>query len=57
LKAIRESGYTGPIGILGHTQDDASERLADNFDGLAWLKTSLGGKPLTEKPIYRTYKP
>jgi sugar phosphate isomerase/epimerase len=57
LRAISESGYTGPIGILGHTQDDAAERLADNLDGLAWLKASLGGKPLTEKPIYRTYKP
>ena len=45
-KTIRDSGYTGPIGILGHTQDDAAERLADNLDGLAWLKPQLDGKPV-----------
>jgi sugar phosphate isomerase/epimerase len=57
LKLIRDSGYTGPIGILGHTQDDAAERLADNLDGLAWLKTSLDGKEPGVRPKYKTYKP
>lgn len=56
LKVIRESGYSGPIGILGHTQDDAAERLADNLDGLNWLKAQLDGKEAT-KPKYRTWKP
>jgi sugar phosphate isomerase/epimerase len=57
LSAIRDIGYTGPIGILGHTQDDAEERLADNLDGLKWLLPQLDGKPAGEKPKYRTYPP
>jgi hypothetical protein len=56
LKVIRDSGYAGPIGILGHTQDDAAERLADNLDGLTWLKANLDGKD-APKPKYRTHKP
>ncbi len=55
LKQIRASNYRGPIGILGHTQDDAAERLADNLDGLAWLVAKLDGKVLP-RPIYRTIK-
>jgi sugar phosphate isomerase/epimerase len=54
LKVIRDSGYTGPIGILGHTQDDAADRLADNLAGLAWLKAKLDGKDVP-KPKYRTH--
>ncbi len=54
LSAIRDIGYMGPIGILGHTQDDVAERLADNLDGLAWLLPQLNGKPAGEKPKYRT---
>ncbi len=56
LKIIRDSGYSGPIGILGHTQDDAAARLADNLDGLTWLKAKLDGKNVV-KPKYRTWKP
>lgn len=54
LKVIRDSGYTGPIGILGHTQDDAEERLRDNLDGLRWLLPQLDGKPAGPKPKMRT---
>jgi sugar phosphate isomerase/epimerase len=57
LRVISESGYSGPIGILGHTQDDAAERLLDNLDGLAWLKANLDGKKNAGMPKYRTYKP
>jgi len=57
LTAIRDSGYSGPIGILGHTQDDAAERLADNLDGLKWLLPQLDGKEPGPRPKYRTYKP
>jgi len=57
LKAVAASEYKGPIGILGHTQDDAEERLADNLDGLAWLLPQLGGKPVGAAPKYRTYSP
>jgi sugar phosphate isomerase/epimerase len=56
LRAIRDSGYTGPIGILGHTQDDAAERLADNLDGLRWLLPQLNGKQPGLRPTYRTWK-
>jgi len=54
LKTIAESGCTGPIGILGHTQDDAEERLRDNLDGLDWLLPQLDGKKAGPKPKYRT---
>ncbi|MDZ4858178.1 MAG: LamG-like jellyroll fold domain-containing protein, partial [Candidatus Hydrogenedentes bacterium] len=45
LRTIRDSGYTGPIGVLGHTMDDAEETLLDNLDGLEWLIPQLDGKP------------
>jgi sugar phosphate isomerase/epimerase len=56
LGAIRDSGYTGPIGILGHTQDDAAERLTDNLGGLKWLLPQLNGQSGGPKPKYRTWK-
>ncbi|MGE5195561.1 MAG: LamG-like jellyroll fold domain-containing protein [Deltaproteobacteria bacterium] len=57
LKTIRESGYRGPIGILGHTDDDAEQRLLDNLDGLDWLIPQLAGKLPGDKPKYRTPVP
>jgi sugar phosphate isomerase/epimerase len=54
LRTIRDSGYRGPIGIIGHTQDDAEERLQDNLEGLDWLIPQLGGKPPGPKPKLRT---
>jgi len=47
LRTIRDSGYTGPIGILGHTQDDAELTLHQNLDGLDWLLLQLDGAPAT----------
>ena len=52
-RTICESGYTGPIGILGHTQDDAEARLLDNLEGLDWVVGELTGKPVP-KPVPRT---
>ncbi|MGC3969528.1 MAG: TIM barrel protein [Pirellulales bacterium] len=58
LKILAESGYRGPVGILGHTQDDAEARLQDNLDGLDWLTLQLDGKPpVAEKPKPRTPVP
>lgn len=57
LKTIQSSGYKGLIGILGHTQDDAEERLHDNLDGLDWLLPQLAGKPAGPKPKPRTPVP
>ena len=54
LKTIRDSGYRGPIGIIGHTNDDVEQRLRDNLDGLDWLLPQLEGKPPGPKPKYRT---
>lgn len=56
LKTIVASGWVGPIGILGHTQDDAQERLTDNLDGLDWLLPQLEGKPAGAKPSPRTVR-
>ena len=57
LRTIRASGYRGPIGILGHTQDDAQDRLQDNLDGLDWLVPQLDGKPAGPTPVPRTAAP
>jgi putative heme-binding domain-containing protein len=57
LKIILASGYHGPIGILGHTMDDAEARLKDNLDGLDWLVPQLEGKPAGPKPVPRTPVP
>jgi putative heme-binding domain-containing protein len=57
LRIIRESGYKGPIGILGHTMDDAEERLRDNLDGLDWLVPQLDGKAPGPPPEPRTPVP
>ncbi len=57
LRTIVDSGYSGPIGILGHTQDDAEERLLDNLDGLDWLVPQLEGKPAGPTPRPRTPVP
>ncbi len=54
LKNIALSGYRGPIGILGHTQDDAEARLHDNLDGLDWLLPQLNGKAAGARPKLRT---
>jgi hypothetical protein len=57
LKMVRESGYTGPIGILNHTDEDAEARLLDNREGLEWLVPQLEGKaPNAPKPTPRSWK-
>ncbi|WP_197533582.1 DUF6797 domain-containing protein [Symmachiella dynata] len=57
LKTIRDSGYTGAIGILNHTQEDAEARLQDNLDGLSWLVGTLNGHPPSARPLYRSWQP
>lgn len=57
LKAIRDCGYRGPIGIIGHTNDDVEEKLKDSLDGLDWLLPQLDGKPAGPAPKFRTYHP
>lgn len=55
LRIVRASGYSGPIGILNHTNEDAEGRLLDNLDGLAWLVPQLDDNPPGPKPKYRTW--
>jgi|SRR5579883_2207687 len=55
LKTIRDSGYRGPVGIIGHTGDDAGARLRDNLDGLDWLTARLAGKNPGPRPTPRTW--
>ena len=57
LRTIVASGYQGPIGILGHTMDDAEERLRDNLDGLDWLVPQLDGHAPGPRPKPRTPVP
>ena len=57
LKIIRDSKYEGPIGIIGHTQDDVEARLSDNLAGLDWILPQLQGKPAGSKPQLRTWTP
>ncbi|MFO1483493.1 MAG: plastocyanin/azurin family copper-binding protein [Verrucomicrobiaceae bacterium] len=55
LRQIRASGYSGPIGILNHTNEDAEGRLLDNLDGLKWLVPQLDDDKPGVKPKYRTW--
>jgi hypothetical protein len=54
LRVIAESGYAGPIGIIGHTADDVELRLRDNLDGLDWILPQLDGSPPGPRPKFRT---
>lgn len=57
LRAVRASGYAGPIGIMNHTTEfDARARLEDNLDGLRWLTLQLDDALVPPKPKYRTLK-
>lgn len=53
LKTIAQSQYRGPIGILGHTMNDAEETLLDNLDGLDWLVAQLKGEDPGPRPPLR----
>ncbi|MCS7469934.1 TIM barrel protein [Stieleria sp. ICT_E10.1] len=57
LAAVRDSGYDGPVGLIGHTQDDVELRLRDNLDGLHWLLPQIDGQPAGPKPTLRTFSP
>jgi sugar phosphate isomerase/epimerase len=41
LRAIRDSGWRGPLGILNHTEEDAELRLRQNLEGLRKLVSQL----------------
>lgn len=55
LRQVQASGYSGPIGILNHTDEDAEGRLLDNLDGLQWILPQLDDREPGPKPKYRTW--
>ena len=55
LRAIRDSGWRGLVGILNHTDEDAAARLRDNLDGLDWLVAQLDGRPAGPRPAPRSW--
>lgn len=56
LKAVIESGWRGPVGILNHTDEDAEARLLDNLEGLDWLVRQLDGLPAGPRPSPRSWR-
>ncbi len=56
LRALRDSGWSGPVGILNHTDEDADARLRDNLDGLEWLIPQLDGHAGGPKPTPRSWR-
>jgi hypothetical protein len=48
LRAIHTSGWSGPVGILNHTDEDAETRLAANLAGLEKLLAEI--QPTKVKP-------
>lgn len=53
LRVVAESGYRGPVGIIGHTQDDVELRLRDNLEGLDWIAAQIEGRPAAPRPVAR----
>jgi len=49
-RAVVDSGWTGPITLLGHTMDDVALRLADNLEGLDWVRDQLAGTSTADAP-------
>lgn len=41
LRTIRESGWSGPLGLLNHTDEDAEQRLRENLRGLERLVAEM----------------
>jgi hypothetical protein len=51
LRAVRDSGYRGPVGILNHREEvDAEQGLRENLDGLHRLLAEL-----KDEAALRTY--
>ncbi|MCW5559234.1 MAG: hypothetical protein KIT22_15565, partial [Verrucomicrobiae bacterium] len=47
LRELQSSGWWGPVGILGHTDEDAEVKLSKELDGLARLAPLVVGSPIT----------
>lgn len=56
-RVVVESGWSGPVTILGHTMDDVELRLLDNLEGLDWVRSRLAGSGPEEPPVARIPSP
>ena len=54
VKTIQDSGYRGPIGLIGHTQGDVQIKLQDNLNGLAWLQSQINRQVASPRPEFRS---
>jgi hypothetical protein len=57
LAMLVRSGWSGPVGILNHTDEDAELRLRDNLEGLAWLVSKLEGNDPGPVPTPKSWNP
>ena len=57
LRIIKESSWTGRVGIVGETDSvDVELRLRVHLDGLEWLLPQLDGKAPGPLPVPRSWK-
>lgn len=53
LQLVNASGWRGPVGIIGHTEEDAEVKLRKELDGLEKLAPQVGPAP-APVPVPRT---
>lgn len=56
-RVVLESRWTGLTTVLGHTMEDAAQRLADNLDGVEWVRARLAGEGPEAPPAARIPEP
>ncbi|HNQ74903.1 MAG TPA: PQQ-binding-like beta-propeller repeat protein [Verrucomicrobiota bacterium] len=56
LRVIKDSGWSGPVGLILEVNADAEVRLQDNLDGLDWLRAQLDGRPAGPRPRPRSWR-
>jgi len=50
VRTLRASGWSGPVGILGHTEEDAEVKLRKELDGLKVVLAQLDAPPKPKAP-------
>jgi glucose/arabinose dehydrogenase/sugar phosphate isomerase/epimerase len=57
LRLLSQSGWRGPVGILGHTDEDAEVKLRKELDGLARLAPLLTEDAPSVSPLLPVVRP